>query len=40
MRGETTVQKIHFETMVPDELLGHIRGRSLVLQPVGSMEWH
>ena len=32
--------KICFETLVPAELLQQVRGRSLVYQPVGSMEWH
>ena len=32
--------KIRFETLVPAELLQEVNGRSLVYQPVGSMEWH
>lgn len=32
--------KIRFETLVPDELQQLVAGRSLVYQPVGSMEWH
>lgn len=34
------MRKIRFETMVPAELLEAVNGRSLVYQPVGSMEWH
>lgn len=34
------MKKICFETLVPDELLSAVRGRSLVIQPIGSMEWH
>lgn len=32
--------KLHFETLVPAELQQETAGRSLVYQPVGSMEWH
>ncbi len=34
------MDKIRFETLVPDELTAAIEGRSLALLPVGSMEWH
>lgn len=32
--------KLHFETLVRAELQQETAGRSLVYQPVGSMEWH
>ena len=32
--------KLRFETLPPAELKAVIEGRSLVYQPVGSMEWH
>ena len=34
------MKKVFFETLVPDELIASVNGRSLVLQPVGSLEWH
>lgn len=34
------MDKICFETLVPAELMQQVHGRSLVYQPVGSMEWH
>lgn len=34
------MHKIRFETLLPDELQALLTGRSLVYQPVGSMEWH
>ncbi|MBQ6373352.1 MAG: creatininase family protein [Clostridia bacterium] len=34
------MKKHRFETLVPAELQACIHGRSLVLLPVGSMEWH
>ena len=33
------MRKLHFETLVPAELRQETAGRSLVYQPVGSMEW-
>lgn len=34
------MHKIRFETLLPDELQALLTERSLVYQPVGSMEWH
>lgn len=34
------MKKLRFETLTPAELREVIAGRSLVYQPVGSMEWH
>lgn len=34
------MEKLRFETLTPDELKAVIAGRSLVYQPIGSMEWH
>ncbi|WP_366522136.1 creatininase family protein, partial [uncultured Subdoligranulum sp.] len=34
------MHKIRFETLRPDELQALLAGRSLVYQPVGSLEWH
>lgn len=34
------MKKTRFETLAPAELEGILMGRSLVYQPVGSMEWH
>lgn len=34
------MNKLRFETLTPAELKSVIAGRSLVYQPVGSMEWH
>lgn len=34
------MHKIRFETLLPDELQALTAGRSLVYQPVGSLEWH
>ncbi len=34
------MKKLRFETLTPAELNEAVTGRSLVYQPVGSMEWH
>ena len=34
------MKKLRFETLTPAELTEVLAGRSLVYQPVGSMEWH